>query len=151
LKKQIEPRENDIKQMKDQIQEVSKGRLVWDSSKTHLLCIEWNFSKPVSTGTKNYGWFRGVADFMRLLLQRINRQGLKKSADIQGGPVFWGSGLEKFHYIYIYIYIYIYSQLSINRHLLFFIKSWHYSKFGGESNSCQKTKCIVCKSYHTFA
>jgi hypothetical protein len=38
-----------------------------------------------------------MAGFMRLPLQRIVRQGLKKLADIQGGPVFWGSGLEKFH------------------------------------------------------
>jgi hypothetical protein len=32
-----------------------------------------------------------------------------------------------------------------------FIKSWHYSEFGGESNSCLKTKCIVCESYLPFA
>jgi hypothetical protein len=59
--------------------------------------IQWNFSKPASTGTKNYGQFRGVAGFMRLPLQRNVQQGLKKLADIQGGPVLWGSGLEKFH------------------------------------------------------
>jgi hypothetical protein len=23
-----------------------------------------------------------------------------------------------------------------------FMKSWHYSEFDGESNSCQKTKCM---------
>jgi hypothetical protein len=32
--------------------------------------------------------YRGVAGFMRLLLQKLNRQGLKKSVDIQGGQVF---------------------------------------------------------------
>jgi hypothetical protein len=32
--------------------------------------------------------FRGVAGFVRLSLQRIVWQGLKKSADIQGEPVF---------------------------------------------------------------
>jgi hypothetical protein len=64
--------------------------------------IQWNFSKPTSTGTKNYGQFRGLAGFMRLSLQRNVQQGLKKSADIQGGPVLWGSGLEKFHCICCY-------------------------------------------------
>jgi hypothetical protein len=37
---------------------------------------------------KKYDWFRGVAGFVRLNLQRIVRWGLKKSADIQGGLVF---------------------------------------------------------------
>jgi hypothetical protein len=67
----------------------------WTSFET----IQWNFSKPASTGTKKYGQFRGVASFVRLLLQRIVQQGLKKLAGIQGEPVFWGSGLEKFHRI----------------------------------------------------
>jgi hypothetical protein len=62
-----------------------------------LSYIQWNFSKPASIGTNKFGRFRGVAGFMRLPLQGIIRQGLKKSADIQGGPVFWGSGLEKFY------------------------------------------------------
>jgi hypothetical protein len=67
---------------------------------SHLLLYEqWNFSKPASNGTKKYGRYRGVAGFVRLLLQRIVKQGLKKSADFQGGPVFWGFGLEKFHCI----------------------------------------------------
>jgi hypothetical protein len=66
-------------------------------SMCNLCKIQWNFSKPASTGTKKYGGFRGVAGFVRLPLQRIVRQGLKKSADIQGEPVFWGFGLEKFH------------------------------------------------------
>jgi hypothetical protein len=34
------------------------------------------------------GQFREVAGFGRLCLQRIVKQGLKKAADIQGGPVF---------------------------------------------------------------
>jgi hypothetical protein len=34
-------------------------------------------SKPASTGTKKYGRFKGVAGFLRLLLQRIVPQGLK--------------------------------------------------------------------------
>jgi hypothetical protein len=66
--------------------------------------IQWNFSKPASTGTKNYGWFRGMASFMRLPLQRNAQQGLKKSADIQGGPVFWGADFEKFHFICYLLY-----------------------------------------------
>jgi hypothetical protein len=45
-------------------------------------------SKPVSTGTKKYGQFRGVANFLRLSLRRNVQQGLKKSADIQRGLVF---------------------------------------------------------------
>jgi hypothetical protein len=61
--------------------------------------LQWNFSKPASTGTKNYGRFRGVAGFMRLPLQRNVQQELKKSAYIQEGLVLWGSGLEKFHCI----------------------------------------------------
>jgi hypothetical protein len=61
--------------------------------------ILWNFSKSTSTGTKNYGRFWGVASFMRLPLQRNVQQGLRKSAHIQGGPVLWGSSLEKFHCI----------------------------------------------------
>jgi hypothetical protein len=52
-------------------------------------------------GPKKIGRFRGVAGFVRLLLQRIVKQGLKNLADIQGGPVFRGSGLEKFHCIHI--------------------------------------------------
>jgi hypothetical protein len=47
-----------------------------------------NFSKPASTGTEKYGQFREVAGFVRLLLRRIVRKGLKKLADIQGGPIF---------------------------------------------------------------
>jgi hypothetical protein len=48
-----------------------------------------NFSKLASTVTppKN-GRFRGMAGFVRLLLQRIIKQGLRNLADIQGGPVF---------------------------------------------------------------
>jgi hypothetical protein len=61
----------------------------------HVL-VQWKFSKPASTGTKKYGRFGGMAGFVRLLLQRIVRHGLKKSADIQGELVFWGSGLERF-------------------------------------------------------
>jgi hypothetical protein len=53
----------------------------------------------------NNGRFRGVAGFVRLLLQRIVREGLKKSADIQGGPVFLGCGLEKFHCSNWYMYV----------------------------------------------
>jgi hypothetical protein len=30
--------------------------------------VQWNFSKLASTGTKKYGWFIGVAGFVRLLL-----------------------------------------------------------------------------------
>jgi hypothetical protein len=37
---------------------------------------------------KKIGRFRGVAGFVRLILQRIVKQGLKKLTDIQGGPVF---------------------------------------------------------------
>jgi hypothetical protein len=51
-----------------------------------MFILNLQFSKPASTGTKKYGRFRGVAGFVRLILQRIVRQGLKKSADIQGGP-----------------------------------------------------------------
>jgi hypothetical protein len=39
-------------------------------------------------GPKKKGQFRGVAGFMRLLLQRIVKQGLKNLADILGDPVF---------------------------------------------------------------
>jgi hypothetical protein len=39
-------------------------------------------------GQKKIGQFRGMAGFVRLLLQRIVKQGLKNLADIQGGPVF---------------------------------------------------------------
>jgi hypothetical protein len=46
------------------------------------------FSKPDSTGTKKYDRFRGVTGFVRLPLQRNVQQGLKKSADIEGEPVF---------------------------------------------------------------
>jgi hypothetical protein len=54
-------------------------------------CIdEWNFFKPASTGTERYGQFRGVAGFVRLPLLRIVWRGPKKSASIQGEPVFWG-------------------------------------------------------------
>jgi hypothetical protein len=67
------------------------------SERHSLNNIQWNFSKPASTETKKYGRFRGMADFVRLRLRRNVWEGLKKSADIQGGPVFWGSGLEKFH------------------------------------------------------
>jgi hypothetical protein len=35
----------------------------------------------------------------------IVEQGLKKSADIQGGRVFWGSSLEKFHCISVTFFI----------------------------------------------
>jgi hypothetical protein len=65
--------------------------------KYSTLYIQWNFSKLTSTGTKIIGRFRGVAGFVRLHLQRIVKQGLKKSADIQGGTIFWGCSLEKFH------------------------------------------------------
>jgi uncharacterized protein YcaQ len=61
--------------------------------------IQWNISKPTNTGNNKNGRFRGVAGFVRLTLQKNVLQGLKKSADIQGGSVFWGSGLEKFHCI----------------------------------------------------
>jgi hypothetical protein len=37
---------------------------------------------------------------MRLPLQKNVHQGLKKLADIQEGPVLWGSDLEKFHCIW---------------------------------------------------
>jgi hypothetical protein len=36
---------------------------------------------------KNYGRFREVAGFMKLHLHRNVQQGLKKLANIQGGPV----------------------------------------------------------------
>jgi hypothetical protein len=59
-----------------------------ESTKTCLpQDVQRNISKPASTGTKNYGQFRGVASFMRLTLQRNVQHGLKKSADIQGEPV----------------------------------------------------------------
>jgi hypothetical protein len=48
---------------------------------------ETSLNRP-ALGPKKYGRFRGVAGFLRLPLQRIVRQGLKNSADIQGGPVF---------------------------------------------------------------
>jgi hypothetical protein len=38
-----------------------------------------------------------MVGFVRLPLQRNIQQGFKKLVDIHGGPVFWGSGLEKFH------------------------------------------------------
>jgi hypothetical protein len=41
-----------------------------------------------------------VASIVRLPLQTIVWRGHKKSAGIQGEPVFWGSGLEKFHCSY---------------------------------------------------
>jgi hypothetical protein len=91
--------------------------------------IQWNFSKLASTGTRKYGRSRGVAGFVRLLLQRIVHEGLKKSADIQGGPVFWGSGLEKFHCIVI-----SFNQLGLpitRRHCgrsglwFYMLKLWH--------------------------
>jgi hypothetical protein len=59
--------------------------------------VQWNFSKLATTSTQKYDWFRGMAGFVILPLQRNVQQGLKKSADIHGGPVFWGSGLERFH------------------------------------------------------
>jgi hypothetical protein len=54
----------------------------------------------VSTGTPKNGRFRGVASFVRLPLQKNVQKGIRKSADIQGEPVFWGSGFEKFQFIY---------------------------------------------------
>jgi hypothetical protein len=60
----------------------------------------WTTVKLLQTGQhwdKKIGRFRGVASFVRLPLQRIVRQGLKKLANILGKPVFWGSCLEKFH------------------------------------------------------
>jgi hypothetical protein len=57
-----------------------------------------------STGTKKYGQFKGVYGFVRFPLQRINWRGPKTSAGIQGEPIFWGSGLEKFHCICIIIH-----------------------------------------------
>jgi hypothetical protein len=65
--------------------------------------IQWNFWKSASTWTQKTVRFRGVASFVRLLLQRIFKLGLKNLADIQGGPVFWMSSLEKFHCIQMYI------------------------------------------------
>jgi hypothetical protein len=56
-----------------------------------------------------------VTGFVRLPLQRNVQQGLKKSADIEGEPVFWGSGLEKFIYIYIY---HMFTPLSRGYHSL---------------------------------
>jgi hypothetical protein len=76
---------------------MSKGKFLKIIFVYPWLCLQWNFSKPACTGTKKYDRFRRVAGFVRLLLQRIDRQELKKSACIQRGPVFWGSGLEKFH------------------------------------------------------
>jgi hypothetical protein len=77
-----------------------EGYSVYRCSKIQY-AIQWNFSNPASTGTQKIGWFTGVAGFMRHLLQRIVKQGLKKLAGIKGEPVFWGSGLEKFHCICI--------------------------------------------------
>jgi hypothetical protein len=42
----------------------------------------------ISTGTKKYGQFTGVTDFVRLSLQRIVWMELRKSAGTQGEPVF---------------------------------------------------------------
>jgi hypothetical protein len=67
----------------------------WKKKNPHVYTVK--LPKPARTGTRKYGRFRGVVGFVRLHLQRIVCQGLKKSANIQGGPVFWGSGLEKFH------------------------------------------------------
>jgi hypothetical protein len=55
-------------------------------SNPQILCTV----KLLTTGQhwdQNYGRFRGVAGFMRLPLQRNVQQGLKESANIQGGPV----------------------------------------------------------------
>jgi hypothetical protein len=41
-----------------------------------------------STGTNKNGQFQGVASFVRLPLQINVQQGLKKSANIQGGSIF---------------------------------------------------------------
>jgi hypothetical protein len=66
---------------------------------TYETIVQWNFSKPASTETEKYGQFRGVAGFVRFLCKELFGKDLK-SADILGGPVFWGSGLEiEFHCI----------------------------------------------------
>jgi hypothetical protein len=59
-----------------------------DTYNSFTFLSDTTFSKPASTGTKKIGRFRGVAGFVSLLLQRIVKQGLKKLAGIQGGPVF---------------------------------------------------------------
>jgi hypothetical protein len=48
--------------------------------------------KAASTGTKEEGW-SVLWDFF---CKEIFGRDFKKPADIQGGPVFWGSGLESF-------------------------------------------------------
>jgi hypothetical protein len=50
--------------------------------------VQSNFHKPASTEANIISRLRGVFGFVRLPLQRNVQQGLKKSADIQGGPVF---------------------------------------------------------------
>jgi hypothetical protein len=67
--------------------------------KVYCYCTSGNFSKPASAGTNKDGQFRGMTGFVRLTLLRNVWQGLIKSVDIQGGPVFLESCLEKFHCI----------------------------------------------------
>jgi hypothetical protein len=69
---------------------------------SHYLSIQWDLSTIASTWTKKVS----VAAFVRLSLLRIFKQGLKKLAGIQGGPVFWGSALEKFHCINITLQVF---------------------------------------------
>jgi hypothetical protein len=73
--------------------------------------LQWNLSKPASTGTKKIGRFCETS-----FARNIVEQGLKKSADIQGGPVFWGSGLEKFHCIQDgKVYVFNMSRYTLSR------------------------------------
>jgi hypothetical protein len=48
---------------------------------------ETSLNRPALGPDKN-GWFKGLAGFVRLLLQRNILNGLEKSVNIQGGPVF---------------------------------------------------------------
>jgi hypothetical protein len=60
-----------------------------------------------------------VAGFVRLLLQRNVQQGLTKLADIQRGPVFWGSGLEKFHCCVLHTHMWRHMQWSMGQTCIF--------------------------------
>jgi hypothetical protein len=67
-------------------------------------CSETSLNQP-ALGPKELAIYR-VAGFVRLHLQRILKQGLKKSTNILANPVFRGSGLENFHCILVFYSIF---------------------------------------------
>jgi hypothetical protein len=54
--------------------------------------LKWNFSKPASTRTKKYGRLEGSPVWWDFLCREMFGR------DLKGGPVFWASGLQMFHY-----------------------------------------------------